>query len=207
MILLHILIAVVLLNNKLIADAPWIALLFLYNAVGPQKARQFHSNVENICVASFNIKGAVNYGSVPGGQTVNKHYYTDTLRHLREDLRRTRAQNLNSRDWVPQYDNSSTYSTFCMLAFMAKGKMIVVPYPTFSPDLVPCDVFLPPKLNMALTGWWLNKVKMIQAKSQEALVEFHAIDFRKRFERWCDLWVCCISPKETSLKGTTWIRR
>jgi hypothetical protein len=39
-----------------------------------------------------------------------------------------------------------------MRAFMAKGKMTVVPHPTFSPDLLPRHFLLLPELNIALKG-------------------------------------------------------
>lgn len=38
-----------------------------------------------------------------------------------------------------------------MRAFMAKGKMIVVPYPTFSPDLVPC-LLSSPRIQYGVKG-------------------------------------------------------
>jgi hypothetical protein len=34
--------------------------------------------------------------------------------------------------------------------FLDKNNMAVVPHPPYSPNLVPCDSFLFPKLNMAL---------------------------------------------------------
>jgi hypothetical protein len=73
------------------------------------------------------FQGAVHYEFVPQGQTVNKHYYVDNLWRLRENLRRNRPENWNSWDWFLRYDNASAYSALSMRAFMAKGKMIVVP--------------------------------------------------------------------------------
>jgi hypothetical protein len=131
----------------------------------------------------------VHYEFVPQGQIVNKHYYVDSLRRLRENVRRNRPEDWNSWDYFLRYYTASVYSAFSMRAFMAKGKMIVVPYPTFSPDLVPCDFFLLPELNIALKGGRFNNVKMVQSKSREALVEFHTNVFRKRFEQWSHLWV------------------
>lgn len=89
-------------------------------------------------ISPFDIESAVRYEFIPQGQIVNKHYYIDTLRPMWENVRQNRPENWNSWDLFLRYDNASAYSHFSMRGFMAKGKTIIVPYLTFSPDLVPC---------------------------------------------------------------------
>jgi hypothetical protein len=71
MILLHVFIVILIFNNKLMADASRI--IFLHSVVGPQKARQFLSNVNSTRISSFDIQEAVHYELVPQGQIVNRH--------------------------------------------------------------------------------------------------------------------------------------
>ena len=51
-----------------------------------------------------------------------------------------------------------------------------------------------------------NDTTMIQAKLQDSSAKFQAVHFTKCFEWWHDYWASCKSPKETTSKGTTFIR-
>ena len=52
----------------------------------PKKARQVKSNVKNIIITFFDVKGIVQKEFVPTGQTVNPGFYCDVLRRLRENV-------------------------------------------------------------------------------------------------------------------------
>jgi hypothetical protein len=55
--------------------------------------------------------------------------------------------------------------------------MIVIPHPPYSPDLVPCDFFLYPKLKMVLKGRNCNDITKIQAKLLGATAKLQAVNF------------------------------
>lgn len=157
-------------------NATCALLTAIADAVGPQEARQSHTNVDSMRIFPFDIQGAVRSEFIPQGKIVNKHYYVATLRPMRENVRRNRPENWNSWGSFRRYDNASAYSDSSVREFMAKGKTIIVPYPTFSPDLVPCLLSSPrTQYGVKLT---FNNVKMIQGKSREALVEIHAVVFK-----------------------------
>jgi hypothetical protein len=62
--------------------------------------------------------------------------------------------------------------------------MIIVPCPSYSPDLVPCDFALFPKLKMKLKGRRFETVSDIQRESQAVLDSIKENDFHGAFEAW-----------------------
>jgi histone-lysine N-methyltransferase SETMAR len=54
----------------------------------PKKARMSRSSTKTMLIVFFDICGIVHCEFVPQGQTVNKKFYCEVLRHLRENIRR-----------------------------------------------------------------------------------------------------------------------
>ena len=50
----------------------------------PKKARQVRSNVKFLLTVFFDFKGVVHHEFLPQGRTVNKEYYLEVMRRLRE---------------------------------------------------------------------------------------------------------------------------
>jgi hypothetical protein len=49
---------------------------------------------------------------------------------------------------------------------MDKNKMVVIPHPTYSPDLAPCDFYLFPKMKLKLKGRRFDTIEEIQVELQ-----------------------------------------
>ena len=49
------------------------------------------------------------------------------------------------------------------------NNMTAIPHPPYSPDLVPCDFFLFPKLKLRMKGRTFNTIEEIQEESQWVL--------------------------------------
>ena len=58
----------------------------------PKKARQVQSNVKNMLICFFDIKGLVYFEFVPQGQTVNQRFYLAVLKRLHDAVRRKRPE-------------------------------------------------------------------------------------------------------------------
>jgi hypothetical protein len=106
-------------------------------------------------ICFFYIDGIVHKEFVPPGQTVNKEFYRDVLRRLREDMRRKRPEKWRTNDWVlhnnliVQLDSAFAHFTHIICDYLnvnftgrwiGKGGPIV--WLPCSPDLVPLDFFL-----------------------------------------------------------------
>ena len=53
----------------------------------PKKARQVRSNVKVLLTVFFDFRGAVHHELLPQSRTVNKEYYLQVMRNLREAIR------------------------------------------------------------------------------------------------------------------------
>jgi hypothetical protein len=62
--------------------------------------------------------------------------------------------------------------------------MAVIPLPLYSPDLVPCELFLIQKVKLKLKGHWFDTTEEIQAESQRVLDTLTEKDFQEAFQKW-----------------------
>jgi hypothetical protein len=75
---------------------------------------------------------------------------------------------------------------------MAKYKMAVIPHPTYSSDLVPCDFFLFSKMKYNLQGRRFDTTEEIQTESQRVLDTVTEKDFQEAFQKWRRRWDQCL---------------
>jgi histone-lysine N-methyltransferase SETMAR len=100
----------------------------------------------------FDIRGIVHREFVPQGQTVNKKFYCEVLRRLRENIRRKRSDPWRAKNWILHDDNAPCHRALIVREFLANHNMLSLPHPPYSPDLSPADFFLFPKMKMQLKG-------------------------------------------------------
>jgi hypothetical protein len=70
--------------------------------------------------------------------------------------------------WLLHHDNAPSHTSVLTQQFLVKKKIPVIPHPTYSPDLAPCDCFLFPKMKLKLKGRRFDTIVEIQAKLQSA---------------------------------------
>ena len=120
-----------------------------------KKVRQSKSTHKLLMIPFFNSTGRINMHWVPTGQTVNKEYYVEVLREFRKTFRRKTPALFKSGQWHFHQDN------FILVTdYLTKMGIKTVPHPPYSPDLVPCDFCLFPKLKEKLT--WGCRYKTIE---------------------------------------------
>jgi hypothetical protein len=86
------------------------------------------------------------------GQRVNRWYYLEVLKRLRENVRRKRPQLWRNNPWFLYHDNASAHASLLVRDFLANTNTTVLPQPPNSPDLALEDFFLFPKLKSTLKG-------------------------------------------------------
>jgi len=153
----------------------------------PKKARMSRSNMKAMLVF-FDWQGIIHDEFVPRGQTVNKEFYVTVLKRLRESVRRKRSQLWTNQSWVLHHDNAPAHSSFIVRYLLAKNEATVVPQPFYSPDLVPADFFLFPKLKSTLNGSRFDTIVEIQKNSTNELFAIPKEVFQKAFQSWQKRW-------------------
>jgi hypothetical protein len=92
----------------------------------------------------------VHHEYAPEGQSVNKQYYQEVLRRLRDAVRRKRPDLRESRNWQWHHDNAPTHFSCLIQDFLAKHGISHIRQAPYSPDMAPCDIWLFSKLKMLL---------------------------------------------------------
>jgi hypothetical protein len=122
-------------------------------------------NHVKIMLVLFDKEGIVHRDFVPQGQTLNKNFYIEVMRRLKEDVRRKRLALWASNDSLIHLENAPAYTALSVQRFLTTNNMAVVLNPPYSRVLAPCDIFLFPKTKMALKGRRFNDVEKIPAES------------------------------------------
>jgi transposase len=81
---------------------------------------------------------------------VNKELYTDVLRRLRGAERRKLPEKWRTNTWVLLHDNAPAHRSALVKNFLANKNMTTMEHAQHSPDLVPADFYLFPRLKSAL---------------------------------------------------------
>ncbi|XP_011860288.1 PREDICTED: putative uncharacterized protein FLJ37770 [Vollenhovia emeryi] len=66
----------------------------------PKKARQVRSNVKVLLTVFFDCRDVVHHEFLPQGRTVNKEYYLQLIRNLREAIRQKRPDLGKNKNWL-----------------------------------------------------------------------------------------------------------
>jgi hypothetical protein len=103
--------------------------------------------------------------------------------------------------WLLHHDNSPSHTSVFTQLFLVKHKMAVIPHPLYSPDLVPCDFLLFPKMKLKLKGRWFCTIEEIQADSPRVLDTLTENDFQEAFQKWRRLWDQCLHAGGNYFEG------
>ncbi|UYV75280.1 hypothetical protein LAZ67_12003281 [Cordylochernes scorpioides] len=154
----------------------------------PKKARQVRSNGKVLLTVFFDCRGVVHHEFLPQGRTVNKEYYLQVMRNLREAIRQKRPDLWKNKNWLLHHDNAPSHTSLLVRDFLAKNNTLMMPQPPYSPDLAPCDFFLFPKLKRPMKGRRYTTLDEIKTASKEELIKILKNDFLKFFEDWKNRW-------------------
>ncbi|GAB1860480.1 Histone-lysine n-methyltransferase setmar-like protein [Camponotus japonicus] len=167
----------------------------------PKKARQVRSNVKVLLTVFFDYNGVVHHEFLPQGRTVNKQYYLEVMRRLREAIRKKRPNLWKDNSWLLHHDNAPAHTSLLVSSFLAKTNTIIMPQPPYSPDLAPCDFFLFPKLKRPMKGRRFATIEEIKTASLKELEDIPKSAFQKCFEDWKKRWHKCIISEGDYFEG------
>jgi hypothetical protein len=72
----------------------------------PKKAQRVRRKVKVLLTVFFDYRGIMHHSYAPVGQTVNKEYYLEVIRHLHDAVQRNRPDLWASRNWQLHHDNA-----------------------------------------------------------------------------------------------------
>ena len=117
----------------------------------------------------FDSEGIVHHEYAPDGQTINKEFYVEVLRRLRESVRRKRQEKWRDVDWILHHYNAPAHTSHLVHRFLAKRGTAQLQQPPYSPDLAPCDFFLFPRLKKVQKGHRYEATEDIKRNSTKTL--------------------------------------
>jgi len=103
-------------------------------------------------LAFFDSEGIVHHEYALDGQTINKEFYMEVLRRLRESFHRKRPEKWWDGNWILHHNNVPAHTSHLVQQFLAKHGTTPLQQPPYSPDLTLCNIFLFPRLKKALKG-------------------------------------------------------
>ncbi|UYV83264.1 hypothetical protein LAZ67_23000327 [Cordylochernes scorpioides] len=113
--------------------------------------------------------GVVHHEFLPQCRTVNKEYYLQVMRNLREAIRQKRPDLWKNKNWLLHHNNAPAHTSLLVRDFLAKNNTLMMPQPPYFPDLAPCDFFLFPKLKRPMKGRRYATLDEIKTASKEEL--------------------------------------
>jgi transposase len=158
----------------------------------PRKAQRVRSEVKVLPTVFFDYHGIVHHSYAPEGQTINKEYYLEVIHHLCDAVRRKRPDLWATRNWQLHHDNAQSH---LIQSFLAKHGIPVVRQAPCSPDMVPCDFWLFPKLKRPLKGSLFDSRKDIMWKVTKELRNLREEAFQKCFQKWKECWTKCVESQ------------
>lgn len=166
-----------------------------------KKARQVRSKVKVLLTVFFDYHGVVHQEFLPQGRTVNKEYYLEVMRRLREAIRQKRPVLWQNNSWLLHHDNAPAHASMLISKFLAKNSTVLMPQPPYSPDMAPCDFFLFPKLKRPLKGRRFDNIDEIKAESLKELKAIPKSEFQKCFQDLKKRWHKCIISEGDYFEG------
>jgi hypothetical protein len=95
----------------------------------------------------------------------------------------------------------SAHTSLKTIEFVTNNNMVIIPHPSYSPDLAPYDLARFPKLKMKLKGGRFETVSDIQRESQAVFDSITENYFHSAFEVWKKRWDRCILSQGDYFEG------
>lgn len=152
------------------------------NEPKPKRPRQSRSKIKVMLTVFFDCRGVVHSEFLPEGQTVNKEYYLEVMRRLREKIRLKRPDLWKNNSWILHHDNAPAHRSTIVQEFLAKNSTTVIDQAPYSPDMAPADFFLFPRLKLPLRGRRFESIEDIKENSKKELRLIQENAYKQCFE-------------------------
>ncbi len=139
-------------------------------------------------------------------QTINSEAYIETLRRLRERIRKKRpgmwtggVDGSTDCEFVIQHDNASPHTSNLTLGFLFDQDLLAhLPY---SPDLAPCDYWLFPLLKARLRGIKHRNLAELKKSVRKVIRDIPEQSFQEALYKLPMRWRKCVASAGKYFEG------
>ena len=124
-------------------------------------------------------------------------YYVEVLREFRKGFVGKRPALFKSGQWHLHQDNTPVHNSILVTDYLTKMGIKTVPHPPNSPDLVPCDFWLFPKL----TGCCYEIIEEMKEAVTKIIDTLTQEDFHGDFQKLLEWYYKCIVAREDYFKA------
>jgi len=144
-------------------------------------------------ICFFESQGIVQKEFVPPGQTVNQIFYREVPEGLRKTVALVRPG--IARTWMLQHDKAPCHTAVSINEFLAEKNIPVILQSPYSPELIPCDLCLFPRLKNRLNGRHFGTLDKIQKSVTDKLKGIPAEAFLHCYEQWKQRLRRCVAAR------------
>jgi hypothetical protein len=95
------------------------------------------------------------------------------------------------------------HTTLSMREFLPSIQITILKHPPYSPNLVPNELFLLPKIKEILKGIHFDGTDDIRSNTSAALKDIQQNQIQNCFEGWTRRWHWCVASQGGILKAVT----
>ena len=149
----------------------------------------------------FDSTGMIYMHWVPTSRTVHKEYCVKVLREFRKRFLGKRLALFKSGEWHLHQDNAPVHNSILVTDYLTKIGIKVVPQSPYSPNLVPCDFWLFPKLKGKLRGCRYETIEEMKEAVTKVIDTITSMDFHGPSRSY---WTgtSALQPEEITSEGT-----
>lgn len=158
----------------------------------PKKFKSQRSTQKVLVTVFWDKEGVILVDFLERGLTVNSERYIETLKKLREAIRRKRP-NKNLTAINVHHDNARPHTSLATTQTITKFGWSVVPHPPYSPDLAPSDFHLFGPLKNSLRGQRFEDTEQVKVAVKMWLQQCKPEFFQSGFSGWVQRWRKCVT--------------
>ncbi|GFS06420.1 histone-lysine N-methyltransferase SETMAR [Elysia marginata] len=152
----------------------------------PRKFKVVASARKVMLIVFWDSEGIFHIEFLKQGNTVNSERYISTLRKLSVRIKRVRP----TKHAIPHHDNARPHTSRQTEEALHKMNFVVLPHPSYSPDLAPSVLYLFPKLKEHFRGNHCESDEDVEAavrhwfRQKCKCVDFFTDGMRQLVRRW-----------------------
>ena len=132
---------------------------------------------------------------------VKQHFYQLVLICLHNQVQCSRWELWNDKSWLLHHNNAPAHKAISVKQLLVKKQITALDHLPYSPDLMPCDFWLFPRLKAVMKGTHFLFLEEIKASMTRELRRLKEEDFTKCFCVWQDRKQMCIDLEGEYFEG------